>query len=52
MAIELIQGPPNSGRSRDLVDRFRAALGLRPLLVVPTADDVAAFERDNSSARR
>ena len=46
MAIELIQGPPNSGRSRELIARFRDELGGRPLLVVPTADDVAAFERD------
>ncbi len=46
MAIELIQGPPNSGRSRELIARFRDELGGRPMLVVPTADDVAAFERD------
>jgi ATP-dependent helicase/DNAse subunit B len=46
MAIELIQGPPNSGRSRELIARFRAALDRRPLLVVPTADDVATFEQD------
>lgn len=50
MAIELIQGPPNSGRAGEVVDRFRAALGRRPLLVVPTADDVAAFERDLCAA--
>jgi len=46
MALELIQGPPNSGRAGELLTRFEAALARRPLLVVPTADDVAAFERD------
>ncbi len=46
MALELIEGPPNSGRAGAVIDRFRAALGRRPVLVVPTADDVAAFERD------
>lgn len=46
MALELIQGPPNSGRAGEVLSRFREALGRRPVLVVPTADDVAAFERD------
>jgi ATP-dependent helicase/DNAse subunit B len=46
MPLELIQGPPNSGRSRELLARFRRALADRPLLVVPTGDDVAAFEHD------
>ena len=46
MPIELIHGPPNSGRAGEVTARFRAALDRRPLLVVPTADDVAEFERD------
>jgi ATP-dependent helicase/DNAse subunit B len=45
MALELISGPPNSGRAGAVVARFRAALGARPMLVVPTADDVSSFER-------
>ena len=46
MSIELIVGPPNSGRSEAILARFRAELGRDPVLVVPTADDVAAFERE------
>jgi hypothetical protein len=46
MAIELIQGPPNSGRAGEILARFRAALDRGPILVVPTGDDVAAFERE------
>ncbi len=46
MGLTLIQGPPNSGRAGEVLGRFRAALDRQPVLVVPTADDVAAFERD------
>ena len=46
MSIELIVGPPNSGRAEAVLDRFRAELDRDPVLVVPTADDVAAFERE------
>ena len=46
MGLTLIQGPPNSGRAGEVLGRFRAALDREPVLVVPTADDVAAFERD------
>ena len=46
MGLELIQGPPNSGRAGEVLDRFRASLDAEPVLVVPTADDVATFERD------
>ena len=46
MSIELIVGPPNSGRSEAILARFRAELGRDPVLVVPTAGDVAAFERE------
>ena len=45
MGLELIQGPPNSGRAGAILDRFRASLDAGPLLVVPTADDVSTFER-------
>jgi ATP-dependent helicase/DNAse subunit B len=44
--IELIVGPPNSGRSEAILSRFTAALGRDPVLVVPTAGDVTAFERE------
>lgn len=45
MGLELIQGPPNSGRAEQILDRFRVALDRRPVLVVPSGDDVATFER-------
>ncbi len=45
MGLELIQGPPNSGRAGAVLDRFRASLDAGPLLVVPTSDDVSTFER-------
>ena len=46
MAIELIVGPPNSGRADAVLERFRASLDRNPVLVVPTGDDVATFERE------
>ncbi len=44
--LELIVGPPNSGRAGEILDRLRSALARDPLLVVPTGDDIARFERD------
>lgn len=46
MGLRVIQGPPNSGRAGEVLTRFRAALAQAPLLVVPTGDDVANFERE------
>jgi ATP-dependent helicase/DNAse subunit B len=46
MPLHVIQGPPNSGRAGEVLARFRAALEREPVLVVPTVDDVAAFERE------
>jgi RecB family exonuclease len=46
MALNLIHGPPNSGRAGLIRRRFIAALGRSPVLVVPTLDDVFAFERE------
>lgn len=45
MSIKLIVGPPNSGRLEAVQRRFEGALERDPVLVVPTADDVASFER-------
>ena len=46
MALQLIQGPPNSGRAglvrRGLLERLEED----PVLVVPTVDDVYGFERE------
>jgi RecB family exonuclease len=44
--LKLILGPPNSGRAGLLRSRFTAALADDPILVVPNADDVFAFERE------
>jgi len=46
MPLNLIHGPPNSGRAGLIRRRFVAALGRDPVLVVPTVDDVFAFERE------
>ncbi len=44
--LNLIHGPPNSGRAGLIRRRFTAALDRDPVLVVPNADDVFAFERE------
>jgi ATP-dependent helicase/DNAse subunit B len=46
MPLKLIHGPPNSGRAGLIRRRFEAALERDPFLVVPTLDDVHAFERE------
>src|SRR5262245_45532636 len=43
-ALELIVGPPTSGRAGEVDKRLRAALPHDPVLVVPTSDDVASSE--------
>jgi ATP-dependent helicase/DNAse subunit B len=46
MPISLIVGPPNSGRESVLLRRLEDALDRDPVLVVPTGDDAARFERE------
>jgi RecB family exonuclease len=46
MPLNLIHGPPNSGRAGVIRSRFAAALDRDPVLVVPTVDDVYRFERE------
>src|SRR3954452_24443797 len=46
MALKLIVGPPNSGRTGAILDGFRAMSGQDPVLVVPTVDDVERFEEE------
>jgi ATP-dependent helicase/DNAse subunit B len=50
VSLQLIVGPPNSGRAAELFAGFRDAAPHEPVLVVPTADDVAAFERELCAA--
>ncbi len=51
MALQIIIGPPNSGRTGAILDRFTEALPEDPLLVVPTSDDVERFERELCSRK-
>jgi ATP-dependent helicase/DNAse subunit B len=44
--LKLIHGPPNSGRAGLIRHGLIAALERDPVLVVPTLDDVYAFERE------
>jgi ATP-dependent helicase/DNAse subunit B len=44
--LKLIQGPPNSGRAGRVRRDLLAVLDRDPVLVVPTLDDVYAFERE------
>jgi RecB family exonuclease len=44
--LKLIYGPPNSGRAGVVRRAFVDALERDPILVVPTTDDVFAFERE------
>jgi RecB family exonuclease len=44
--LRLILGPPNSGRAGLVRRRYLDALERDPVLVVPTVDDVFAFERE------
>jgi ATP-dependent helicase/nuclease subunit B len=46
MAVKLIVGPPNSGRTGKMLHAFRAAAARDPVLVVPTVDDVERFEEE------
>jgi RecB family exonuclease len=50
MPLKLIHGPPNSGRAGLIRGGFVAALDRDPVLVVPTVDDVFAFERELCAA--
>jgi ATP-dependent helicase/DNAse subunit B len=49
MAVKLIVGPPNSGRTGKTLDAFRASATRDPVLVVPTVDDVERFEEELTS---
>ncbi len=48
MSLHLIHGPPNSGRAGLIRRGLLDVLDRDPVLVVPTADDVYAFERELS----
>jgi ATP-dependent helicase/DNAse subunit B len=49
--LHLIHGPPNSGRTGLIQERFLDSLGRDPVLVVPTLDDVFSFQRELCESR-
>ncbi len=50
MALSLIVGPPNSGRAGRIHEAVLGSLEADPVLLVPTGDDVARFERELGDA--
>ncbi len=46
MSLNLIHGPPNSGRIGLILERFTDALERDPVLVVPNVDEVFRIERE------
>lgn len=46
MGLNVISGPPGSGREEIVLTRFEAAISADPLLVAPTRDDVDRLERE------
>lgn len=45
MPLTIIKGPPNSGRTELVRERFEARLADGPVLVVPSTDDIFGWER-------
>src|SRR5262245_52470779 len=45
-SLNLIVGPPNSGRTGRTLSAFRSAAAREPVLVLPTVDDVERFEQE------
>lgn len=46
MGLTLLAGPANAGKVALLLDRYLSAIGLEPLLIVPSRPDVERVERD------
>ena len=46
MALRLLVGPANAGKIEQLLDRYLAALGRDPILIVPNRPDVEWAERE------
>ncbi len=46
MALRLLVGPANAGKVEQLLDRYLAALGRDPILIVPNRPDVDWAERE------
>ena len=46
MGLSLIAGPASAGKVARLLERYPAALGGEPVLIVPNRSDVERVERD------
>jgi ATP-dependent helicase/DNAse subunit B len=46
MSVSLIVGPANSGRAGEVIARLRDVADREPVLVVPSSQDAARFERE------
>jgi superfamily I DNA/RNA helicase len=46
MSLDVVAGPPGSGRGAAIVAAFRDALDREPVLIAPTSDDVDRLERE------
>jgi ATP-dependent helicase/DNAse subunit B len=51
VSLTIIKGPPNSGRTELVRERFEARLADDPVLVVPSTDDIFGWERRLTRAR-
>ncbi|MCW3063372.1 MAG: ATP-dependent nuclease subunit B-like protein, partial [Solirubrobacterales bacterium] len=49
MSLELILGPANAAKAGEVMSAYRAALPRGPILVVPTREDVAHYQRELAS---
>ena len=45
MPLTIIKGPPNSGRTELVRERFESRIADDPVLVVPSTDDIFGWER-------
>ncbi|MGB2710434.1 MAG: hypothetical protein WBC33_02875, partial [Conexibacter sp.] len=51
MSLELVIGPANAAKAGVVLGAFRARLAREPWLIVPTAADVAHYERELTEER-
>jgi ATP-dependent helicase/DNAse subunit B len=49
--LTIIKGPPNSGRTDEVQDKYLSLLPMRPVLVVPGVDDIFGWERRLTDGR-
>ena len=52
MSLTLVTGPANAAKAGYVLERLREVLHREPLLVVPTAADVAHYQRELAAGGR